>query len=60
MGGFLEKNKNCFNQAVSTPSDKRQLYFCWDFPGGSDGKVPVYNVGHPGSIPGSGKENNEK
>ena len=31
-----------------------------DFPGGSDGKVPVYNVGDPGSIPGSGKENNEK
>ena len=25
-----------------------------DFPGGSDGKVSVYNVGEPGSIPGSG------
>ena len=24
-----------------------------DFPGGSDGKVPVYNAGDPGSIPGS-------
>ena len=23
-----------------------------DFPGGSDGKVSVYNVGDPGSIPG--------
>jgi len=25
-----------------------------DFPGGSDGKVSAYNVGNPGSIPGSG------
>ena len=25
------------------------------FPGGSDGKVSVYNVGDPGSIPGSGR-----
>ena len=24
-----------------------------DFPGGSDGKVSAYNVGDPGSIPGS-------
>ena len=27
----------------------------WDFPGGSDSKVPVYNVGNPGSIPGLGR-----
>ena len=26
-----------------------------DFPGGSDGKVSVYNVGDPGSIPGLGR-----
>ena len=26
-----------------------------DFPGGSDGKASVYNVGDLGSIPGSGK-----
>ena len=26
-----------------------------DFPGGSDGKASVYNVGDPGSIPGSGR-----
>ena len=25
-----------------------------DFPGGSDGKVSIYNVGDLGSIPGSG------
>ena len=30
----------------------------WDFPGGSDGKAysaAAYNVGDPGSIPGSGR-----
>ena len=26
-----------------------------DVPGGSDGKVSVYNVGYPGSIPGLGR-----
>ena len=26
-----------------------------DFPGGSDGKASVYNVGNPGSIPGLGR-----
>ena len=26
-----------------------------DFPGGSDGKASVYNVGDPGSILGSGR-----
>ena len=25
------------------------------FPGGSDGKQSTYSVGHPGSIPGSGR-----
>ena len=29
------------------------------FPGGSDGKVPTYNVGDPGSIPGSGRSSGE-
>ena len=27
----------------------------WDFPGGSDGKVSVYNAGNLGSIPGLGR-----
>ena len=27
----------------------------WDFPGGSDSKESTYNVGDPGSIPGSGR-----
>ena len=30
-----------------------------DFPGGSDGKVAVYNVGDPGSIPGLGRSPGE-
>ena len=31
-----------------------------DFPGGSDGKASVYNVGDPGSIPGWGKSPGEE
>ena len=31
------------------------IYIYMDFPGGSDGKVSVYNVGDLGSIPGSGR-----
>ena len=31
----------------------------WSFPGGSDGKVSAYNVGDPGSIPGSGRSSGE-
>ena len=30
------------------------------FPGSSDGKASDYNVGDPGSIPGSGKSPGEK
>ena len=30
-----------------------------DFPGGSDGKVSVYNVGDLGSIPGLGRSSGE-
>ena len=30
-----------------------------DFPGGSDDKASVYNVGEPGSIPGSGRSPGE-
>ena len=31
------------------------IYMYMDFPGGSDGKASAYNVGDPGSIPGSGR-----
>ena len=30
-----------------------------DFPGGSDGKMSVYNVGDPGLIPGLGRSPGE-
>ena len=33
--------------------------FVQDFPGGSDGKASVYNVGDPGLIPGSGRSTGE-
>ena len=35
------------------------IYFNLDFPGGSDGKVSVYNVGDLGSIPGLGRSPGE-
>ena len=35
------------------PSEIKDTTVNVDFPGGSDGKVSVYNVGDPGSIPGS-------
>ena len=35
------------------------LPLSWDFPGGSDGKASAYNVGDPGSIPGSGRSPRE-
>ena len=31
----------------------------WDFPGGSEGKVPAYNAGDLGSIPGLGRSPGE-
>ena len=34
-------------------------YYFLDFPGGSDGKAPVYNAGDQGSIPGSGRSPGE-
>ena len=33
--------------------------FHQDFPGGSDGKASAYNVGDPGSSPGSGRSPGE-
>ena len=34
---------------------KKWIKEIWDFPGGSDGKVSVYNAGNLGSIPGLGR-----
>ena len=38
---------------------KRPLLLGVGFPGGSDGKASVYNVGDPGSIPGLGRSPGE-
>ena len=38
---------------VTTNKENKEL------PGGSDGKASVYNVGDPGSIPGSGRSSGE-
>ena len=35
------------------------LVYSLDFPGGSDSKASVYNVGDPGSIPGLGRSSGE-
>ena len=35
------------------------LLYIYNFPGGSDGKVSVYNAGDPSSIPGSGRSPGE-
>ena len=35
------------------------FYICLDFPGGSEGTASVYNVGDPGSSPGSGRSPGE-
>ena len=50
-----------FDQHISI-SPIPQLFYSLvlqDFPGGSDGKASVYNVGNPGLIPGSGRSSRE-
>ena len=50
-----------FDQHISI-SPIPQLFYSLvlqDFPGGSDGKASVYNVGNPGLIPGSGRSSGE-
>ena len=46
---------------VQTPNHQEfaLLYCKLDFPGGSDGKAPVYSVRDPGSIPGLGRSPGE-
>ena len=36
-----------------------KMFFVQDFPGGLDSKASVYNAGHLGSIPGSGRSPGE-
>ena len=35
--------------------ERSEVFRDWDFPGGSDGKAPAYNVGDLGLIPGLGR-----
>ena len=43
----------------SLASGHNLCFFLTDFPGGSGGKASAYNVGDPGSIPGSGRSPGE-
>ena len=59
LGGFLSSRG--LNRHFH--SEYTQLYSAFlskrDFPGGSDGKASAYNVGEPGSSPGSGRSPGE-
>ena len=48
-----------FLRAYRVPVIMHMLLYSYDFPGGSDGKVSVYNAGDPGSIPGWGRSPGE-
>ena len=51
---FLLSDTLCLEEILSFwPVFYINLYGCEGFPGGSDGKASAYNVGDPGSIPGS-------
>ena len=41
------------------PKSLQMVTAAMKFPGGSDGKASAYNVGDPGSIPGSGRSSGE-
>ena len=65
---LLKKKKKTFFQDSSASGQQlgiTRLSNIWDtlilkeFPGGSDGKASAYNVGDPGSIPGSGRSSGE-
>ena len=57
---LLEKGMATDSSILALPAKKKgsKKYF-GDFPGGSDGKESAYNVGDPGSIPGSGRSPGE-
>ena len=55
-GDRLKKGMVTHSSILSAPHQKKSPK---DFPGGSDGKACVYNVGDPGSIPGSGRSPGE-
>ena len=51
-GRSLKKGMVTHSSILSTPHSPPPKKSPKDFPGGSDGKASVYNVGDPGSIPG--------
>ena len=62
---ILKINKTNINVSLSSPKAAvgripSSLQYIWGFPGGSDGKESACNVGHPGSIPGSGRSHGEE
>ena len=48
-----------FEQGKQEMCSGKKEWYDLDFPGGSDGKASRYNVGDPGSIPGSGRSAGE-
>ena len=54
-GRERKEEKETGGKKTDEMMDKENL----GFPGGSDGKVSAYNVGDPGSIPGSGRSPGE-
>ena len=46
---------NLVQKGHSRIPGRKKTRLAYQHPGGSDGKVSVYNVGDPGSIPGLGR-----
>ena len=62
MRDLLSTILSIFMMQTRTPRKPRELPATSDqkgLPGGSDGKASAYNVGDPGSIPGSGRSPGE-
>ena len=63
--GSQRVRQNGFSFSVGYSKTRFSHHFCGpkpltrDFPGGSDGKESVYNVGDPGSSPGLGRSPGE-
>ena len=55
----MEENTDGLNIPRPRPSLEKPICTHFDFSGGSDGKVSVYNAGNPGSIPALGRSTGE-
>ena len=56
---YVNETFHCFLYSNSWGFFRDCVVYNHDFPGSSDGKVSAYNVGDPGSIPGSGRSPGE-